>query len=86
LSPITPFECCPMAGQSKALTAEDAENAENTKANERLCTMRVERFKYKPERPAELRRQKNRSASDSHRHHDIPVLVVLAFGGTELAG
>jgi hypothetical protein len=34
-----------MAGQSKALTAEDAENAENTKANERLCTMRVERFK-----------------------------------------
>jgi hypothetical protein len=45
LSPITPFECCPMAGQSKALTAEDAENAENTKANERLCTMRVERFK-----------------------------------------
>jgi hypothetical protein len=24
--------------------------------------------------------------SDPHRHYDIPVLVVFAFGGTELAG
>jgi hypothetical protein len=25
-------------------------------------------------------------ASDPHRHHDIPVLVILAVGGAELAG
>ena len=45
----------------------------------------VER-KKKPHQVGPFRSRSIPSASDPHRHHNIPVLVVFAFGGTELTG